>query len=209
MDRWVRDYSGTKIRIQCEESELQTVLYEKLVAPYIADLEYSWMSGTKAEERAKGYLDYIGSLMIRQPDTHNVVDPRKMRKIHTIELTGEGAAEIAREMRPVRSRAKPKRKKQMRCERIDQIHKKYPGCKITICGVDTEGWFTYKGMELLLSGKLETYAPKNAGNDVLYDMDRVMVVENSKGLFFYDQDANPIDAAYVLAEMTSDERVKE
>lgn len=201
MDRWVRDYSGAKIRVLCDESELQTVLYERLIVPYIADLEYSWMSGTKAEERAKGYLDYVGSLMIRQPDKHNVVDPRKMRKIHSIELTGDGAAEIAREMRPVRSRVKPKPKVQTRSDRIEQIHKKHPGCAITICSVDTEGWFTYASRGLLISSELDTYAPKPTDKDVVYDMDRIMVVEDRNGLFFYDQNAYPIDDAYVLASI--------
>lgn len=197
MDRWVRDYNGTKIRIQCEENELQTVLYETLIVPYIADLEYSWMCGTKAEERAKGYLDYVASLMIRRPDSHNVIDPRKMRKIHSIELTGDGTAELAKEMRPVRSRAKPKLKVQTRSDRIDQIHRKYPGCRITICTVDTDGWFRYGDDSYLLSAELDCYAPKHIKDDVIYDMDRVVVVEDKNGLHFYDQDAYPIEDGYV------------
>lgn len=199
MDRWVRDYSGTKIRIQCEEDDLQAVLFEKLVAPYVADLEYSWMCGTKAEERAKGYLDYIGSLMIRQPDSHNVLDPRKMRKVHTVELTGDGAASIAREMRPVKSKAKPKKKTQTRSDRIDQIKKRYPDCRISICKVDTDGDFVYGDIHLRVSLELETYAPKPAGDEAIYDMDRVIVVSHKDGICFYDQEANPIAGDYISA----------
>lgn len=201
MDRWVRDYNGTKIRVECEESELQDVLYQRFIVPFLPDLEYSWMCGTRAEDRAKGYIDYIASLMIRQPDKHNVIDPRKMRKIQSRELTGDGAADIAREMRPVKSKAKPKTRPETRTMRIDKIHKQYPGCKITICSVDTEGWFEFNGVALLLSPELDCYAPKPTKDDVVYDMDRVMVVEYKNGLHFYDQNAYEIESTYVLAPM--------
>lgn len=198
MDRWVRDFHGAKIRVQCDENELQTVLYERFIVPYLYELEYAWLAGNKAEEKVKGYLDYICSLMIRQPDKHNVIDPRKMRKIHTIELTGDGASELAREMRPVRSKAKKKPRRETRTMRIDKIHRQMPGCEVCICSVDTEGWFEYKGKAFLISSELTCYAPKVVKGEELYDMDRVMVVEFENGLRFYDQNVFPIDSDFII-----------
>ena len=86
MDRTVTDYHGEKIRIVCGEDEIQDTLQKKLIDPFSEEIETAWLSGTKAEERTKNYLSYVASLMLREPDRHNVLSAEKIRSIQSIEI---------------------------------------------------------------------------------------------------------------------------
>lgn len=201
MDRIVKDYHGEKVRVVCSEEEIPGVLFRRFIEPFIAELEYSWMRSQESDIKVKGYLDYIASLMIRKPAKNGIIDDRKMRRIHEMEITGRELDDPGVNVLPVKTKRQAKPRFETRTQRIDKIHREHPGCKISICMVDTAGCFRHGSRTYQVSTELDQYSAKSVGDDVLYDMDRIMVVEDSKGLFFYDQDARPVDGANVRTEI--------
>lgn len=55
MDQTVKDFNGRNVRIQCTDDEIKDVICDLLIAPFLEDFEYAWMSGTRAENKVKNY----------------------------------------------------------------------------------------------------------------------------------------------------------
>ena len=200
MNRTVVDYRGNRIRIQCADEELPTKLYEALIAPYLSDFEYAWLSGTRSEERAKNYLSYVAGLMLRRPNDHNIISARQLRKIHGIELTLGTTDTTAKNIRPLPVKPRKKQPSETRSSRLSAARDAHPGSEITYCRVDTRNRFSYKGVWFVIPSGVKEYAPKQTANGALYDMDRVVVVDDAGNLYFYDQEMRRIDGVSVACE---------
>ena len=182
MNRTVVDYRGNRIRIQCADEELPTKLYEALIAPYLSDFEYAWLSGTRSEERAKNYLSYVAGLM------------------HGIELTLGTTDTTAKNIRPLPVKPRKKQPSETRSSRLSAARDAHPGSEITYCRVDTRNRFSYKGVWFVIPSGVKEYAPKQTANGALYDMDQVVVVDDAGNLYFYDQEMRRIDGVSVACE---------
>lgn len=55
MKQTVKDFRGRNVLIECSDDEIMDVVYDLLIAPFVDDFEYAWMSGTRAENRVKNY----------------------------------------------------------------------------------------------------------------------------------------------------------
>lgn len=197
MNRIVRDYHGNKIRIICEEADVQKEVFEKLVTPFASELEFSWMTNTNAENHVKNYLSYIGSLMIRQPEEHNVVADRKMRKIKGMEIASDVAE--AKKVKATIAPGKRRSKKSDRTVRVDRLHKKHPDITFEFCTVDTLGYFSYRGDKYMISSDLKQYSPQKAGeNDSFYAMDQIAVAVSNGHMMFCDQFMEVIDSKHII-----------
>lgn len=203
MDRTVVDYKGQRVRVRCADEEAPKVLYETLVEPFLYDLEYSWLSGSRAEEHTKNYLAYIAGLMIRRPNDHNVIAPRQMRRIHGMELT---LGETDASSKPVQSAPVKTRKRanaETRTARFEAVRKIHPHGTINFCRVDTENHFHYKGNVFAIPIEEKAYAPKVTSLGTLYDMDRIVVVDDAGRLYFFDQEVRPIDRVSIVQKKQS------
>lgn len=197
MDRTVVDYKGHRVRIQCADEEIPEVVYTTMVAPFLSDFEYSWLTGTRAEERVKNYLGYVAGLMLRRPKDHGVVSPRRMRKIHGIELTLGTTDSSPKNIQPLPVKTSRKEQGETKNSRINAIRVAHPNSKITYCRVNTDNRFEYNSASFAIHQAVKAYAPKETSIGRLYDMDRIVVVDDAGKLFFYDQEIHPIDSDYV------------
>lgn len=197
MNQVVRDFHGDKIRIMCGEDDIQKEVYEKLIAPFASEFEYSWMTNTTAENHVKNYLSYVGSLMIRHPEEHNVVADRKLRKIKGMEI----ASDIVDNPKMKATIAPGKRngKKSAKTNRLDKIRKKYPGARFDFCTVDTDGGFTHDGERYRVSINVGQYTSRPAGKDDLYyAMDKIIVVSVGSRRLYFDQNLEQVETTDIL-----------
>lgn len=94
----------------------------------------------------------------------------------------------AEDKRP--KRAPSKKKVETRFDRISKICKKYPTAKRTWCSVDAENNFVYHGAVHHIPDEIESYSVNNEKND---SMDRVLVVDDGKRIWYYDQNVFPFE----------------
>ena len=198
MDRIIVDYKGQRVHIRCADEDVPSVVYETLVAPFLSDFEYSWLSGTRAEERAKHYLDYIAGLMIRRPKDHNVLAPRQMRKVRGMELTLGATDTSPQHVQPAPAKPRKRRSADTKDSRLNAIRAMYPRCGITYCRIDTDNCFSYNGESFIVHSDVKVYAPKMTSIGTFYAMDKGGVVDSGGELHFYDQEIRPIGAANVV-----------
>lgn len=206
MDRTVTDYHGEKIRIVCGEDEIQSTLQKKLIDPFSEEIETAWLSGTKAEERTKNYLSYVASLMLREPDRHNVLSAEKIRSIQSIEIPvsqisgGNMENQTPMDMQGQKTKNKIQRK-ETRFDRLMKIHREFPDGIFTACAVDTENKFIYREKAYEIDKSVEAYLPETTKDgELYYAMDSILVLDDGKILRYYDQDARPIDTEMITAK---------
>lgn len=78
-------------------------------------------------------------------------------------------------------------------KRIREIQERFPGCVIDHERIDTDNVFPHAGITYRLSDSVAAYRPRQTRNGLLYDMDRVIVVQQEGTLRFFQQDYLPID----------------
>jgi hypothetical protein len=94
----------------------------------------------------------------------------------------------AEDKRPKRM---PSRKKvETRFDRMSKICKKYPTATRTWCSVDAENNFVYLGVVHHIPDEIESYSVNNEKND---SMDRVLVIDDGKHIWYYDQNVFPFE----------------
>lgn len=102
--------------------------------------------------------------------------------------------EVEANKRAGKTKPKKKQKKETRYQKIEKIKKDNPGCKIFFATVDTNNEFEFLSGKYAISPSVKGYQPKQVGCDLLYDMDKIVVVyseDNRK--FYYDQELFSID----------------
>lgn len=98
---------------------------------------------------------------------------------------------------------KPRKRKEKahpstRFERLQAIHKQYPGCQIRLCRVDVNGDFQYDNEQYCVDSTCGKYAPHKTRYGDQYDMDRILVILLPNGSkAFADQDGYLLDAGMV------------
>lgn len=196
MNQVVRDFRGEKVRIICEEQDVLETVYNVLVAPFASDFECGWMTNSNAENHVKNYLSYVGSLMIRKPDEHNVVSDRKQRKIKGMEITTD---EIDKpKIKATPAPGKRKTVKSTKTSRLDDWRRKYPNADFTVCRVDTDGCFICNGFGFAVSTEVTGYTGVAVdGGEVYYPMDQVIVIDGDGMRIYLDQNAEQIKDEYV------------
>lgn len=96
----------------------------------------------------------------------------------------------AEDKRP--KRAPSKKKVETRFDRISDICKKYPESKRTWCTVDAENNFVYHGVVHHIPSEIESYSVKEGK---INSMDRVLVIDDGKHIWYYDQNVFPLPMA--------------
>lgn len=156
----------------------------------------------------KGYLSYVGSLIIRKPDKDNVLSYKKEKRIANAEVLVADVSKAASKTPdkvgrlPAGERRRPKTYGSTRFQRMEAIKQEHPGCKIAVVRVDTDGRFGHQGQWFRLLDGATGYAPRQTGQGLYYPMDQVYVVDavGSGDALFYDQALYPIDGAHVVCE---------
>lgn len=84
-------------------------------------------------------------------------------------------------------------------EKLQAIKKKLHIVDMRFCTVDTYGEFAYKGSIYHIASWNQTYAPKQVGEDDLYDCDRIVVAITADGEYHYfDPWWNEVPAADII-----------
>lgn len=91
-------------------------------------------------------------------------------------------------------RKQKQRKEETRADRIRRIRNDHPKAAFHFLTVDTDNSFGFRGEIYVIDETVAEYKPKNVGNDLLYDMDKIIVVEDlERNIFYFTQDAVEID----------------
>lgn len=81
-----------------------------------------------------------------------------------------------------------------RFDRLEAIRRKYPGCKMEICRVDVDGFFSFGGYNYQVDSTRGKYAPHKTRYGDQYDMDRIIGIQCTDGTVkFADQDGYKMD----------------
>ena len=87
-----------------------------------------------------------------------------------------------------------KQKLSTRFDRVEAIRRKYPGCKMEICRVDVDGFFSFGGHNYQVDSTRGKYAPHKTRYGDQYDMDRIIGIQCTDGTVkFTDQDGYEMD----------------
>lgn len=87
-----------------------------------------------------------------------------------------------------------KQKHSTRFDRLEVIRRKYPGCKMEICHVDVDGFFSFGGRNYQVDSTRGKYAPHKTRYGDQYDMDRIIGIQCTDGsIKFADQDGYEMD----------------
>ena len=198
---------------------------EVMLDRWYDDCVEGWMSDNHedmycSENKVKNFLNSIGYMLLQSNQKTNlasgIIEHRKEMAIGERELpmslcsfdienavyaksgkppAEEGAPAESAEVPPKRS--KKTFKGSGRYDRVAAICKA-EGCTpddFLFLTVDTDGVFILYGQLYRIDESVEPYQPKAVGDDLLYDMDKVVCVKNKRGGYsFYDQELNPIAA---------------
>lgn len=223
----IRQPNGVEMKVWCGADESWTdKVQELLLSNWEEYCEKHWMStdsrGMKSESHIKSFLDRCG-YMILSRDTDGIVTQLKAMKIGDYEsLAADCSDEIddalySKAKPPVvpgihRDRAvtiKPKKTKwvrehtedtEARKQRIAAIRERHPNSTMIFCVVDTDNDFRYESMRYHISWEVDAYSGKLVGEDTLYDMDHIVVVNQCGKLSFYDSDFYPIAHGFIIAK---------
>ena len=78
--------------------------------------------------------------------------------------------------------------------RLEAIRRKYPGCKMEICRVDVDVFFSFGGYNYQVDSPRGKYAPHKTRYGDQYDMDRIIGIQCTDGTVkFADQDGYKMD----------------
>ena len=203
MDRLVRLYSGEKVRITCDDDKLFETVYSVMIEPFLEDIEDGWLArGERAmptENRVKGYLSYVGYMLIAQPDRHNVLSRNKIGYIRNRELTTD---EIEKPHAPVKPLVGAAKKKwpMTAFEKYMSLVSRRPGNKLKWATVTTDGEFVFENTRYRVVDK--RYAGRKVvGIDGLqYDYDRVWILRNADEdtISFFDQRLEEIPPEHIF-----------
>lgn len=197
LDRNVKLFDGTTVRITCDDEDRAEVINSVMIEPFIDDITEGWLAtgerSMPAEIKVKAYLTYIGYLLIEKPDSHGVLSMKKIRAIRNNELTNRDmdnpspASPIAVNNR----RGKVK----TRFEKYTDITS--GNTKLSCAAVDTEGCFVYDD-EIYKVVDSKYAGQKAAGWDCpYYQFDRIWIGDDGI-LSFYDQNLDPIPDEHIF-----------
>ena len=89
---------------------------------------------------------------------------------------------------------KEKPRHSTRFDRLEAIRRRYPGCKMEICRVDVDGFFSFGGRNYQVDSTRGKYAPHKTRYGDQYDMDRIIGIQCTDGTVkFADQDGYEMD----------------
>lgn len=211
MNRDVRLYDGSTVHISCNDDKLSDTLYSVMIKPFEKAFASGWLAsgerGMQTENRIKNYMDYVATLMIRNPDEHNVLGHKKVDDIKANESTA-GHIDDARKILCVDLAKDPDRKRKSRKrtktthEKIDTICRANPGNYIGWFTVDTYGFFTVSGTKYRVIDP--HYSGKKMGgwDGLYYEFDKVFAVyrrqdDAAQVLRVYDQNCDLIEDKYI------------
>lgn len=99
---------------------------------------------------------------------------------------------------PHKNRKKKKPEIPTRFDRIEEIKEALPGGVFSFCRVDTKNWFEHDGIWFKIDPSVKAYKPKRTKDGLLYDMDKIVVVQTpDRLLHYFDQKLNSIDQNFV------------
>lgn len=101
-----------------------------------------------------------------------------------------------RDKRPVGKKSTGKQL--TRSQIIQQIRKDCGTNEFHFVSVDTDNCFNLNHVTYRIDSAVTQYSPKQVKDDLLYDMDKIVCVEDKHGGFrFYDQDFSLIDSSLI------------
>lgn len=189
MDKAVTLFNGKKARICCDDCEVISVLYDLMIEPFIEDLECSWLLNTASETKAKGYLSYVGSLMIRDPISYNVKSDRSLERVAQREILVDDVDNVT-SINPVQNTKTKKKHEKTRFEKINPLITRH-GSKLVRCKVDTKSDFVLNGIKYHVSDN-RYCGVESRGMKIYYPMDIIYCVDEEIKEF-YTQEIDPID----------------
>jgi len=193
MNRVVTLFDGTKVHIECDDSELNDVLYRVMIAPFTEELNMAWLSNNQAEKRAKNYMDFVASLMIRNPAAYDIKSDRALDRVYANERATENME--APVTRPSSKKSSNRKRRETIFSRIEKIRAENPDRSIVRVPVNTDCEFVYGGKRYVV--KDPKYKPVfKRGFGDYYEYDTVFVLDNGT-LKFFDQNMNPIASHYI------------
>lgn len=175
------------------------------------------------EHKVKRLLDRCGTLLLRDvpPEYHDTLTSYKEMIIGSREINlsdcPEAIAELAESgaldlsllsaddklrFELLKDRLHDQNKKTVkekprhstRFGRLEAIRRKYPGCKMEICRVDVDGFFSFGGYNYQVDSTRGKYAPHKTRYGDQYDMDRIIGIQCTDGTVkFADQDGYKMD----------------
>lgn len=175
------------------------------------------------EHKVKRLLDRCGTLLLRDvpPEHHDTLTSYKemiigSREINLsdcpeaiTELAESGALalsllsaddklrfELLKDKLHVQNKemVKEKPRHSTRFDRLEAIRRRYPGCKMEICRVDVDGFFSFGGRNYQVDSTRGKYAPHKTRYGDQYDMDRIIGIQCTDGTVkFADQDGYEMD----------------
>ena len=175
------------------------------------------------EHKVKRLLDRCGTLLLRDvpPEHHDTLTSYKemiigSREINLsdcpeaiAELAESGALDLSLLSADDKLRfellkdklhgqnketVKEKPRHSTRFDRLEAIRRRYPGCKMEICRVDVDGFFSFGGRNYQVDSTRGKYAPHKTRYGDQYDMDRIIGIQRTDGTVkFADQDGYEMD----------------
>lgn len=175
------------------------------------------------EHKVKRLLDRCGTLLLRDvpPEHHDTLTSYKemiigSREINLsdcpeaiAELAESGALDLSLLSADDKLRfellkdklhgqnketVKEKPRHSTRFDRLEAIRRRYPGCKMEICRVDVDGFFSFGGRNYQVDSTRGKYAPHKTRYGDQYDMDRIIGIKCTDGTVkFADQDGYEMD----------------
>ena len=201
-----------------DEQSWEQIITEKILPYWEQYCDTNWISWINheavyaPERRVKSFLDRLGWLLIEGAEgieskykamTHRVreipvtecpadiTDLLYSDRIPPFDEEDEDHFEGVVERLAEVDKRKPRPRKdwpKTRFEKIEEIKRTFPGCRLTWCIVDGENTFEYDGRKYEVPEEMRGYI-----DDM--QMDRILAVENDKALRFYDQG---VENMYIL-----------
>ena len=175
------------------------------------------------EHKVKRLLDRCGTLLLRDvpPEHHDTLTSYKEMIIGSREINLSDCPEAITELAEsgalalsllsaddklrfelLKDRLHPRNKETVkekprhstRFDRLEAIRRRYPGCKMEICRVDVDGFFSFGGRNYQVDSTRGKYAPHKTRYGDQYDMDRIIGIQCTDGTAkFADQDGYEMD----------------
>lgn len=128
------------------------------------------------------------------PQLENMLYSQSDEEVKPIPVRGTSDQMTKAETKVYNALTKPRRippailRLQEKRKRIDELHERCPGVKVSFVRVDTDNVFKYAGQTWVINSVVKQYAPKDVHGDLLYDMDHVACAEYLGNVTFYDED---------------------
>ena len=200
----MRLLDGTTVRVICDVEERADVINSIMIEPFIDEISEGWLAtgarSLPAENRIKGYLTYVGYLLIENPDSYGVLSMNKIRNIRNHELTNEDLDNPC-PVSAIAEKTNERKRKRTWFEKYEEISWGKLSDNIR---VDTEGCFEYDGTKFKVVD-MRYAGIKAAGWDCpYYQFDRIWVWTDTdkSAIRFYDQNLDPIPDEHIFAEIT-------